>query len=150
MEWEWGRILDPGDREKRPWLLKIPNKITDVNARLILEVNTVVCVLCDLTASIGYAIALLRCLQSYCAARTKGFAVFLDAMRTLLCRAFSPYHQGQILGPIPNSKYPHFFRISPKKSQFEAKNLAFFAQFGPFRYVKIPTRRPWLSRLSCK
>ena len=37
-------------------------------------------------------------------------------------RAFSPYHQGPILGPIPNPKYPLFLPIFKKKSQSGGKN----------------------------
>ena len=36
-------------------------------------------------------------------------------------RAFSPYHQGPIIGPIPNPNYSSFFPNFPKKSPSEAK-----------------------------
>ena len=35
--------------------------------------------------------------------------------KSIETRAFSPYHQGPIIGPIPNPKYPPFFPISKKK-----------------------------------
>ena len=41
-------------------------------------------------------------------------------------RAFSPYHQGPIFGPIPNPKYPPFFPISPQKFSFKAKKIVIF------------------------
>ena len=42
--------------------------------------------------------------------------------KSRLYRAFSPYHQGLNIGPIPNPKYPPFFPISKKNnSQSEAK-----------------------------
>ena len=47
---------------------------------------------------------------------------FMKRNYHLALRAFSPYHQGPILGPIPNPKYHPFFQISKKKkSQSEGK-----------------------------
>ena len=40
-------------------------------------------------------------------------------------RAISPYHQGPIIGPISNPKYPSFFQVSPQKSQSETKKNLF-------------------------
>ena len=36
-------------------------------------------------------------------------------------RAFSPYHQGPILGPIPNVKYPPFSPIFKKNQSLKLK-----------------------------
>ena len=46
----------------------------------------------------------------------------------IFTRAFSPYHQGPIKGPVPNQKYPPFFPISKKKSQFEVKKKCCFSR----------------------
>ena len=62
-----------------------------------------------------------------------------------LHKAFSPYHQGPIFGPVPNPIYPPFFPIFKINSQSEAKKLSLFTYFDLFRYVEIPTQRPWLS-----
>ena len=46
----------------------------------------------------------------------------MSAHVLLYFRAFSPYHQGPILGPIPNPKFPPFFPMLKKKFQSEGKN----------------------------
>ena len=45
-------------------------------------------------------------------------------------RAFSPYHQGPILGPIPNPKYLCLSQFPKKKSQSEGKKISMGSEFN--------------------
>ena len=64
---------------------------------------------------------------------------------------FLPITRVRYSAPFPVQNILLFFPISLQKiSNLKLNNLAFFAKFGPFRYVEIPPRQPRLSRLTCK